>query len=67
MLDTADEQLFFGPGSGKYGGKIVEVSPRPEPVYWERNQAMPTDYYQFHDLYCRNIEMANIHIPKIDS
>ncbi|MDQ0202008.1 ATP-binding cassette domain-containing protein [Neobacillus ginsengisoli] len=64
VLDTTDEQVFFGPGSGKYGGKIVEESPRPKPVIWERNQAMPTEYYQFHDLYCRNIQMAEIQIPK---
>ncbi|MCJ8006493.1 ATP-binding cassette domain-containing protein [Lederbergia wuyishanensis] len=64
VLDTTDEQLFFGPGSGKYGGKIVEVSPRPKPTYWERNQAMPTEFYQFHDLYCRNIQMDEIRIPK---
>ncbi|WP_338786073.1 ATP-binding cassette domain-containing protein [Metabacillus sp. FJAT-53654] len=64
VLDTTDEQLFFGPGSGKYGGKIVEESPRPKPIHWERNQAMPTEYYKFHDLYCRNIQMAEIQIPK---
>ncbi|MEH7332327.1 ATP-binding cassette domain-containing protein [Neobacillus drentensis] len=64
VLNTADDQLFFGPGSGKYGGKIVEESPRPKPVFGERNQAMPTEYYQFHDLYCRNIQMAEIQIPK---
>lgn len=64
VLDTTDEQLFFGPGSGKYGGKIVEESPRPQPIQWERNQAMPTEYYQFYDLYCRNIQMAEIQIPK---
>ncbi|PLR68649.1 ATP-binding cassette domain-containing protein [Bacillus sp. UMB0893] len=64
VLDKADEQLFFGPGSGKYGGKIVEESPRPKPVFGERNQSMPTEYYQFHDLYCRNIQMAEIQIPK---
>ncbi|KMY48686.1 ATP-binding cassette domain-containing protein [Peribacillus loiseleuriae] len=64
VLDTTDEQLFFGPGSGKYGGKIVEESPRPKPITWERNQAMPTEYYQFHDLYCRNIQMAEIQIPQ---
>ncbi|BBH22999.1 excinuclease ABC subunit A [Paenibacillus baekrokdamisoli] len=64
VLDTTDEQLFFGPGSGKYGGKIVEESPRPKPINSEQNQAMPTDYYQFHDLYCRNIQMAEIQIPK---
>ncbi|MEH6940710.1 ATP-binding cassette domain-containing protein [Bacillus sp. JJ722] len=64
VLDTADEQLFFGPGSGKYGGKIVAESPRPKPVFWERNQEMSTEYYQFHDLHCRNIQMAEIQIPK---
>ncbi|MFJ8260733.1 ATP-binding cassette domain-containing protein [Rummeliibacillus sp. NPDC094406] len=64
VLDTADEPLFFGPGSGKYGGKIVEESPRPKPITWERNQVLTTEYYQFQDLYCRNIQMAEIQIPK---
>ncbi|MBM7693525.1 excinuclease UvrABC ATPase subunit [Peribacillus deserti] len=64
VLDTTDEQLFFGPGSGKYGGKIVEESPRPSPIIWERNQAMPTEYYQFQDLYCRNIQISEIQLPK---
>ena len=64
VLDTTDEQLFFGPGSGKYGGKIVEESPRPKPIHRERNQVIPTDYYQFHDLYCRNIQMTEFQIPK---
>ncbi|MFJ7730706.1 ATP-binding cassette domain-containing protein [Lysinibacillus sp. NPDC097231] len=64
VLDTADDHLFFGPGSGKYGGKIVEQSPRPEPVFAQRNQAMPTEYYVFQDLYCRNIQMAEIQVPK---
>ncbi|NEW08990.1 ATP-binding cassette domain-containing protein [Paenibacillus sp. SYP-B3998] len=64
VLDTSDEQLFFGPGSGKYGGKIVEESPRPQPIIWERNLEIPTRYYQFQDLYCRNIQMAEIQIPQ---
>ena len=64
VLDTTGDQLFFGPGSGKYGGKVVEVSPRPQPIYWERNEEVPTEYYQFHDLYCRNIQMAEFQIPK---
>lgn len=64
VLDVSDEQLFFGPGSGKYGGKIVEESPRPKPILWERNPSMPTEYYQFKDLYFRNIQMAEIQIPK---
>ncbi|MBD8068751.1 ATP-binding cassette domain-containing protein [Bacillus sp. PS06] len=64
VLETADDPLFFGPGSGKYGGKIVEESPRPQPVMWERNSVAPTDFYHFHDLYCRNIQMKDIQIPK---
>lgn len=64
VLDTTNEKLFFGPGSGKYGGKIVEESPRPQPVFGERNERIPTEYYQFQDLYCRNIQMAEIQIPK---
>ena len=54
VLDTTDEQLFFGPGSGKYGGKIVKESPRPKSILWERNKEIPTEYYTFYDLYCRN-------------
>ncbi|WP_438350754.1 ATP-binding cassette domain-containing protein [Paenibacillus sp. FA6] len=64
VLDITDEHLFFGPGSGKYGGKIVDESPRPQPITWERNQEMPTEYYQFHNLYCRNIQMAEIQMPQ---
>lgn len=64
VLDTTDDQLFFGPGSGKYGGRIVEESPRPKPIIWERNPSMPTEYYLFKDLNCRNIQMAEIQIPK---
>ena len=64
VLDITDEQLFFGPGSGKYGGKIVEESPRPKPVIQERNEDKPTETYQFQDLYCRNIQMAEFQIPK---
>ncbi|WP_066251432.1 ATP-binding cassette domain-containing protein [Neobacillus drentensis] len=64
VLDTTDEKVFFGPGSGKYGGKIVEESPRPKPIIWERNQAVPAEYYHFQDLYFRNIQMAEIQIPQ---
>ncbi|MGE7666931.1 ATP-binding cassette domain-containing protein [Ureibacillus composti] len=64
VLALTDDQVFFGPGSGKYGGKIVEESPRPAPIFWERNEEKPTEYYQFNDLYCRNIQMAEFQIPK---
>ncbi|MCM3638084.1 ATP-binding cassette domain-containing protein [Sporosarcina luteola] len=64
VLDITDDQLFFGPGSGKYGGKIVEKSPRPQPVFQELNEENPTETYVFKDLYCRNIQMAEFEIPK---
>lgn len=64
VLNTTEEQLFFGPGSGKYGGKIVEESPRPKPIIGERNQEIPTEFYHFHDLNCRNIQMDEIQIPQ---
>lgn len=64
VLDTTDEQFFFGPGSGKYGGKIVKESPRPKSILWDRNKEIPTEYYTFYDLYCRNIQMAEFQIPK---
>ncbi|MHC0038061.1 ATP-binding cassette domain-containing protein [Pseudoneobacillus sp. C159] len=64
VLDATDEKVFFGPGSGKYGGKIVEESPRPKPLIHERNQETPTDHYLFQDLHCRNIQMDEIQIPK---
>ncbi|RAN78470.1 ATP-binding cassette domain-containing protein [Bacillus sp. SRB_331] len=64
VLDTTDEQMFFGPGSGKYGGKIVKESPRPKPILSERNYKIPTEYYTFHELYCRNIQMTEFQIPK---
>ena len=64
VLDTTEEQLFFGPGSGKYGGKIVEESPRPNPISCERNEETPTENYHFHELYSRNIQMTEIQIPQ---
>ncbi|MGG2106747.1 ATP-binding cassette domain-containing protein [Lysinibacillus pakistanensis] len=64
VLDTANQPIFFGPGSGKYGGQIVDTSPRPQPIFWERNQKKPTTFYQFHELHCRNIQMDEIEIPQ---
>jgi len=64
VLNTTDEQLFFGPGSGKYGGKIVKESPRPKPLNSAINKQIPTEYYRFQDLSSRNIQMAEIQIPQ---
>lgn len=64
VLDATDDQVFFGPGSGKYGGKIVEESPRPKPIYWGKKKTLPNEFYEFKDLHCRNIQIQEIQIPK---
>lgn len=42
----------------------MKESPRPKPLLSERNNEMPTEYYTFHELYCRNIQMTKFQIPK---
>ncbi len=64
VLDCTDEKVFFGPGSGTEGGKIVEVSPRPAPILCKRNTEPPATSYQFADLYCRNIAIDSMMLPK---
>ncbi|KGR80375.1 ATP-binding cassette domain-containing protein [Ureibacillus manganicus] len=64
VLNTTEFKVFFGPGSGKYGGEIVDESPRPKPVYLEINEQEPKDYYQFTNLSSRNIEIDELKLPK---
>ncbi|SOC35489.1 ATP-binding cassette domain-containing protein [Ureibacillus acetophenoni] len=64
VLNSTESKVFFGPGSGKYGGKIVDESPRPKPIYLELNEDEPTDYYQFNNLASRNIQIDELKIPK---
>lgn len=64
VLNTTDKQLFFGPGSGKYGGEIVAQSPRPEPIFAPRLLETPMEHYDFYDLHCRNIQINTLQIPK---
>ncbi|WP_378957070.1 ATP-binding cassette domain-containing protein, partial [Pelosinus sp. sgz500959] len=64
VLDSTEKNIFFGPGSGKNGGTIVEVSPRPEPKMFSCDFNVSEDEYIFKDLYCRNIQIAELSIPK---
>lgn len=64
VLKATKGKLFFGPGSGKNGGRIVDESPRPEPIYCDINTKEIKDYYVFHDLAKRNINIASLSIPK---
>lgn len=64
VLKATAGKLFFGPGSGKNGGRIVDESPRPEPIYCDINTKEIKDYYVFNDLAKRNINIESLSIPK---
>ncbi|MBQ9582603.1 MAG: ATP-binding cassette domain-containing protein [Synergistaceae bacterium] len=63
VLFSAEEQLYFGPGSGDNGGRIVLKSPMPEPVYLPVKYDFNLKFYEFKELYKRNIAIANLKIP----
>ena len=64
VLNAAEETIFWGPGSGKNGGRIVSVSPRPMPIFPEKNKISNTEYYTFKNLQKRNIKLSELYIPK---
>lgn len=64
VLNSTEKNIFFGPGSGKNGGTIVEKSPRPEPIMFSSNFNVPENHYVFKDLYFRNIQIEELSIPK---
>ena len=63
VLNAADKKIYFGPGSGIDGGKIVEHSPHPKPIYRELNGRKPTNFYTFTKLRKRNINIATLSVP----
>lgn len=64
VLEASEKLIFFGPGSGKAGGNIVETSPRPLPVYRTPNTAEATAFYSFKNLKKRIIDIEELTIPK---
>lgn len=64
VLKSTKVNLFFGPESGKNGGRIVEKSPRPVPIYRNINIEDPEDYYIFEQMKKRNVDINKILIPK---
>lgn len=64
VLNSTERNIFFGPGSGKNGGKIVEASPRPEPISRIVNEDDSKDFYVFKNLQKRNIEINELKLPK---
>ena len=64
VLDSTEKTIYFGPGSGENGGKIVEQSPRhlPEdrPIITEE----PNEFYIVKNLKKRNIDINSLCIPK---
>lgn len=64
VLKASKGKLFFGPGSGKNGGELVQESPRPCPEYCSTNNCEIEEYYELSNLKKRNIDIANIKLPK---
>lgn len=64
VLNSAKEKIFFGHSSGNDGGKIIEVSPRPEPIYPDIKPLDSKEYYEFLNLEKRNIKISKLEIPK---
>ncbi|WP_086280836.1 ATP-binding cassette domain-containing protein [Campylobacter devanensis] len=64
VLNATKADLFFGPKSGKDGGKIVETSPRHKPIFRDVNDVPPNEYYEFKNLKKRNVDISNLLIPK---
>ncbi len=64
VLKATEGKIFFGPGSGKNGGEIVNESPRPNPEYYEINSDNIDKYYVFNNLEKRNIDIAELKIPQ---
>lgn len=64
VLGCTGEKIFFGPESGKNGGRLVLESPRSEPIYRECNVDTPLDFYHVYNLHKRNIHINELKIPK---
>lgn len=64
VIASTEKSIFFGPKSGKYGGKIVSQSPRVEPINCLQNISQPVDYYLFTELHKRNIQITELSIPR---
>lgn len=64
VINSTQEKIYFGPKSGKYGGKIVDESPRPKEEFFEINESEAKDYYVFSDLEKRNLKIKELKIPE---
>lgn len=64
VLNAAKMSIYFGPGSGKNGGNIVENSPRPAPEYIALSSIEESDSYKFTNLKKRNINISFFQIFK---
>lgn len=63
VLNATKEKLYFGPLSGSNGGKIVNCSPRPEPKLPNAPYVEASEYFDFYDLHCRNINIKSFKLP----
>lgn len=64
VLASTEKNIFFGPKSGKHGGKIVESSPIPFHKNLPINLQTDIEYFEINDLKYRNIDISKLILPK---
>lgn len=64
VINSTENKIFFGPKSGKYGGKIVNDSPRPLAKMFEINTNEVSNYYILKNLSKRNLNIKELKIPE---
>lgn len=64
VLTATEKRLFFGPGSGKNGGQIVEKLPLIAPEFYPINASEVVEFYVFGKLKKRNVQLDELTIPK---
>lgn len=62
VRDHAEKAIFFGPGAGPQGGKIIDKIPLVDPVYPEKKEKKQ-NLITVKDLHCRNIQMDKLSLP----
>ena len=59
VLETTKKRLYFGPGSGSKGGKLIDMLPKCEPEFPAKKKENGKTLL-FKNLSCRNIQIAKI-------
>ena len=62
VLESTQNKIFFGPGSGLDGGKVIDKLPTCEPHLPPKKTDYPK-WIKFNNLSCRNIQIPILELP----